>query len=400
MSNFFLHLNTKVYFGIGELSKLGAVAKTYKSVLMVIGGGSVEKSGILNKAQNALDQKGIKHFLFKGIEPNPKDTTIDRAADFARENKVEAIIALGGGSVMDASKLISVVAKQGGKCWDYARHDQKPLKIKEALPIITIPTLSATGSETNIGAVISNSKTKEKYAVHSNICLPYASIIDPELTLSVPSKYLVDGGVDIIVHVLETYLSNNTETPIADNLTLAIAKTAKDSLETILKTKNPINKDKTIVEKSLKARESMAWAASLAINGMLHIQNGAWPLHTVEHAMSAMYDISHGAGLSFLIVPFLEFNKKANPKIAKFLGYFLKDNLNFYKDNVDQGIKDFLTWQKDIGTGKSSKVSPKDMDIEKIVKISFKGGHSAMHNARELNESNLKDILKRMKEIW
>lgn len=401
MAKFLIHLNTKIYFGIGEISKLGSVCKAYKKVMIVIGSGSVEKAGILEKAQNSLDAKNIKHFLFKGIEPNPRNTTIDKAGEFAHQNNIEAIIALGGGSVMDASKLIAVVAKQGGKSWDYLRRDKKQVKIKEAIDIITIPTLSATGSETNVGAVITNTKTEEKYAIHSKIMLPITSIIDPELTISAPVKYVVDGAIDIIVHVLETYLSSKTETPIADNLSLAFAKTAKDTLETILRTQKEIRNNEESLKTNLKARESMAWTASLAINGILSIQNGGWPLHTIEHIISAIYDISHGAGLSFLLVPFLEFNKDLNKdKISKFLGYFLKGNLNFYNNNIDKGIQDFLDWQKTVGAGESSKIRPSDMDINKIVANTFEKDKNGLFNVREITKADLEEILKRMQELY
>ncbi len=206
MQNFTFYLPTKIIFGPGELEKIGIEAKPYgEKALIVTGKRSSSEFGIINRVTDYLEKEGIAAVVFDKIESNPRASTIDEAGELARKNKCDFIIGLGGGSPMDAAKAIAVAAVEAQPIWDFVYHGQPvPKKVTRALPIIEIPTLAATGSEADSGAVITNWKTHEKAVLGSHLLFPKVSIIDPQLTVTVPEEYTIDGGIDIICHVIES----------------------------------------------------------------------------------------------------------------------------------------------------------------------------------------------------
>ena len=358
MNNFRFFLPTTVYFGIGELERIKKCAPQIgKNALIIIGHGSVKKHGYLGALEKYLDQAGIKHQVFEGIEPNPRSTTINKAGKLAAEIKADMIIALGGGSVMDAAKGIAIVAKSGDDIWDYCSTRERSGKSPcAALPLICIPTLAATGSEVNGGAVITNQETKQKSAIHSQLVIPKFAIIDPELTVSVPRDYLVDGAVDIICHSIETYLSNPKKVSIPDYVTLGIIRTVKNSIEKLLETPS-----------DMEARADLCWSSSVAMMGILSSRQGGWPIHLIEHAISAIYDVSHGLGLAHLIIPILEFNKPYNDKkTLEMIGFMLHENTIHYTDH-SKAIEDLKLWLNKIGALRSiSGDTVKNIDIKAV----------------------------------
>lgn len=354
MEKFKLKMPTTIIFGTGEFSKVKNVAKSIgKTALIVIGKGSVKKYGYLENLENILKKEKIETYVFEGIEPNPRRKTINKAGSFAKSINADFIIALGGGSVMDASKGIAIVAKEKADVWDYCMVKGKDTKkVKDALPIICIPTVAATGSEVDRVSVITNMETKQKASLHDEKVIPKFAIIDPELIKSVPKNYLIDGGMDIMCHALETYLSSIKKTPLQDNITLSITKTVKDALDNILKEKN--------VEEE---RENLCLASSYAMIGILSGRRGGWPIHLIEHSISAIYDISHGLGLSHTLIPYLKYIAKENStKINEFIGFTLHGNLNHYKD-ADKAIKDFKSWMEKVGALRNFKIKKEDLDI-------------------------------------
>ncbi|MCX6112684.1 MAG: iron-containing alcohol dehydrogenase [Proteobacteria bacterium] len=355
MEKFKYYQPTIVYFGRDEFERIKKAAiATGKKALIVTGQGSIKKLGYLQKLENYLKDENIKYEIFEGIEPNPRSETINKAGAQARKMNADMIIALGGGSVMDASKGIAIVAKTGNDIWDYCfTKSKKAKKISEALPIICIPSLAATGSEVDGGAVITNHETKQKAILHSTVVMPKYAIIDPLLTMTVPQTYLVDGAVDIICHCIETYLSCTSDVCIPDQITLGVTRTVKTAIEKLLK--DP---------KDIEQREVLSWASSVAMMGMFSGRNGGWPIHLIEHAISGIYDISHGFGLALLMPAMLEFDKPYNEeKIKRFVGYFLHENTSHYT-NCDQAIADFKNWLNSIGALRD----PKKHGMDKIDK--------------------------------
>jgi hypothetical protein len=363
MEKFKLQIPTTVFFGRGEFERVKKAAReTGKNALVVIGKGSVKKYGYLEKLQKYLNEENIKYTVFEGIEPNPRHSTINKAAKIARDVNADMVIALGGGSVMDAAKGIAISAKTGDDIWDYCDFgNRKPKKINEALPIICIPTLAATGSEVDAGAVITNAELKRKAVFHNFKVIPRFAVIDPDLTLTVPINYIIDGAVDIICHCIETYVSNNKDIRVPDYITLGLVRTAKEAIESLLE--NP---------KDTNAREDLSWASSVAMIGILSGRSGGWPIHEIEHALSALYDVSHGLGLAWLMPACLRFSLKHNKeKIIKLAGFMLHGNLSHYSDG-EKAVSDIKTWLKDIGALRDPKTCGiQKIDIEAVAKAAI-----------------------------
>ena len=305
MQSFTFHLPTKIIFGPGKLAEIGKEAKHLgERAIIITGKRSSSEHGIIHKVKDHLEREGIGAVVFDKIEPNPRSSTIDEAAALARENKCDFVIGLGGGSPMDAAKGVAAAAVTGKPIWDHVSHGQPVVKpVKEALPIILIPTLAATGSEANSGAVITNWETHEKAGLFSPTLFPRVSIIDPELTVTVPEDYTIDGGIDIISHVIEGFFTGADDTPIQDRFSLAIVKTVMDYLPKVIRDPNDIN-----------ARSQLSWASTMALSGVINLgRGGAFPLHAMEHALSGHYDISHGRGLALLIPRLMEYTYQSRP---------------------------------------------------------------------------------------
>jgi len=340
MEKFKLQIPTTVFFGCGEFERIKKAAReTGKNAFIVTGQGSVKKYGYLEKLQKFLDEEKITYTVFEGIEPNPRSTTINRAAKIAREQKADMVIALGGGSVMDAAKGIAVSAKSGQDVWDYCDYAPRSAKpILDILPIICIPTLAATGSEVDGVSVITNFEIKRKAAIHNPKTTPKFAIIDPELTMTVPTNYIIDGAVDIIAHCIETYASSSEDIKVPDYITLALVRSVKEAVDELIE--NP---------KSINAREELCWASSMAMMKLFSGRQGGWPAHLIEHALSAIYDVSHGLGLAWIIPSVLKFSMQHNQKkILKLLGFTMHGNINHYNDG-EKAIAEFKEWLKNIG---------------------------------------------------
>ncbi|SYZ72750.1 putative NADH-dependent butanol dehydrogenase A [Candidatus Zixiibacteriota bacterium] len=305
MQNFTFFLPTKIIFGPGEIQKVGIEAKTLgEKALIVTGKRSASAFGIVNKVEDLLEKEGIGAVIYDKIEPNPRSATIDNAAKLAEKNGCDFVIGLGGGSAMDAAKGIAAAASGATPIWDYIYHGQPIVKrITKALPIMEIPTLAATGSEANSGAVISNWETNEKAVLGSPLLFPRVSIIDPELTITVPKDYTIDGGIDIICHVIEGFFTGADNTPIQDRFSLSVARTVMDYLPEAVE--DPAD---------IEARSQLSWSSAVALSGMVGSgRGGAFPLHAMEHALSAHYDISHGRGLALLLPRLMEHTYPARP---------------------------------------------------------------------------------------
>ncbi len=308
---FTFHNPTKIIFGAGSLEQLGeTVSSRGKRALLVTGGGSVKRSGTFDRAVASLKAAGVAVIECDGIEPNPRITSVMRGAEIVRRQGCDVVVALGGGSTMDASKVIAAAALYDGDPWDMIRHGQAEWKIPtDALPVITVPTLAATGSESNNGAVITNEETKVKSFVMADCLYPYAAIVDPELTVSVPKDQTAFGVCDLITHVTEGYFNGVDNTPIQDRFAEGVILTAMEWGPRAIA-------DGT----DLEARTQVQWAALVALNGWVQVgTNAPYPVHMIEHTVSAYHDITHAAGLAIINPAWMRFAAKARPaKFAQF----------------------------------------------------------------------------------
>ncbi|WP_448011804.1 iron-containing alcohol dehydrogenase [Bacillus altitudinis] len=288
MENFIYYNPTKLMFGKGQLDGLKSELARYgKRVLLVYGGGSIKKNGLYDKVISALNEAEANVFELSGVEPNPRLTTVQKGIDICQNENIDFLLAVGGGSVIDCTKAIAAGAEYDGNVWDII---SKKTTAQKALPFGTVLTLAATGSEMNPDSVITNWETNEKYVWGSSVTHPAFSILDPEHTYSVPENQTVYGMVDMMSHVFEQYFHNVKNTPLQDRMCFAV-------LQTVIETAPKLLEDL----QNYEHRETILYAGTIALNGTLQMGYfGDWASHTIEHAVSAVYDIPHAGGLAIL----------------------------------------------------------------------------------------------------
>lgn len=286
MNNYEYHVPTDIRFGRDQISCLDKeIGKFGNKVLMVYGGGSIKLSGLYDKVCKVLNDFEI--YELPGIEPNPKLSSVKMGAAICKQYGIEAVLAVGGGSSIDAAKHIACAAFYDGDPWDLVLDRSL---VTRALPIFTVLTISATGSEMNPGAVISNEKTKEKLEINHPLLYPTLSVCDPSYQFTLPKRQTAAGTVDILSHIMEQYFQPNDHAYITDRLSEAAMKTCIKY--------GPI----AIAEPdNYEARSNLMWTGSLALNHLFTFgKGGAWSVHPIEHELSAFYDITHGVGLAIL----------------------------------------------------------------------------------------------------
>ena len=314
MKNFVFHLDTQVFFGEDALSYLVPSCTRYgKKILLCIGGGSVKEQGIFDEVMEELSKGLFDITVFEGIEPNPTITTVRRGIEQAQEREVELILALGGGSVIDAAKAIAAGVCASEDPWHFVKGI---CKAEEALPLGVILTLAATGSEMDNISVISNEETKEKIGWSAASALPKFALMNPRYSFSVSREMTASGIADIMSHAMENYFMVGEGSFLSEELALAILRSCVHYAPVVLQ--DPHN---------YEARANLMWAGSWAINGLLSAgKDKGWSLHPMEHELSAFYNLTHGIGLAILTCPWLDYilEEKTQDKIARF-GYRVFD---------------------------------------------------------------------------
>lgn len=301
MQNFFFHNPTKLYFGQGQLGNLAEELDQYgPNVLLVYGGGSIKKNGIYDQVTSILQKLNKNVFELSGVEPNPRVTTARKGIDICKQENIDFILAVGGGSTIDCTKAIAAGAKSEADIWDIVT---KKVTINEALPFGTVLTLAATGSEMNSGSVITNWETKEKHGWGSPYTYPQFSILDPDFTKTVPRDQTIYGIVDIMSHALEHYFHHEDNTLLQDRMVEAILLTVMEIAPKLLDDLQ-----------STKHRATILYNGTMALNGMVNMgYHGDWATHNLEHAVSAVHDIPHGGGLAILFPQWMEYVIDENP---------------------------------------------------------------------------------------
>jgi alcohol dehydrogenase YqhD (iron-dependent ADH family) len=295
MKNFVLDLPTRIYFGKGQIENLGDAIKPYgNKVLVVTGRSSAKKYGVFDDVVEQLERNKIKWVEYRGISPNPRLREVLEGIEIAKKENILLILAVGGGSVIDAAKTMAFGRYASGDIWDYFLHYKA---IEKALPVGAVLTLSATGSEMNGGAVITNEEKKQKYPYISDKLKPRFSILDPTYTFSVPKNQTAFGIADIFSHVVEQYFSPTTDWWIPDRISEGILKTVIHWA--------PIAYNK---HENYSSRANIMWASTMALNGIIATGKITdWATHEMEHELSAYYDIPHGEGLAVLQPYWMEY---------------------------------------------------------------------------------------------
>ncbi|MFV8830182.1 iron-containing alcohol dehydrogenase [Alkalihalobacterium sp. APHAB7] len=300
MQSFVFVNPTKLIFGKGQIEQLSKEVKRYGTrVLLVYGGGSIKRNGVYDEVLNELEKINAQIVELSGVEPNPRLTTVQKGIDLCRQEEIDFVLAVGGGSVIDAAKAIVVGAKFDGDIWDVITRKARPTG---GLPLGTVLTLAATGSEMNANSVITNWELNQKVGWSSPYSFPKFSILDPAYTFSVPKDQTIYGIVDIMSHVLESYFHQTTNTPLQDRICESI-------LTTVMEVGPKLVEDLH----NYDYRETVLYCGTMALNGITQMgARGDWATHNIEHAVSAVYDIPHGGGLAILFPHWIKYAMSEN----------------------------------------------------------------------------------------
>ena len=333
MKNFSFCNPVRIEFGRDKESQIGEFMREFgaKKTVVIYGSERVRKGGLLDIVEQNLKENNIEFVLLGGVKSNPVLSKVNEGIILAKDFKADSILAVGGGSVLDSAKAIAAGACYDGDVWDFFTI-KKPSK---ALKIFDIITIAATGSEMNKGGVITKEETKQKYSLDSPCLYPKVSVINPVLQASVSREYLVYSAADIIAHSIEGYFTSSLHPKLVRMQIEANIKTVIETTEILLN--NPDD---------YEARSEFAWAATMALNGFtyLGVDGYSYPNHMIEHAMSAVVDCAHGAGLSVIMPAWMIWHKDQNLSAYE---RFAKEIFNL--NSAEAGIVALKTWFKKVG---------------------------------------------------
>ena len=335
MENFTFFNPTRIEFGTGKEQLIGQHLAEHgiKKVLLCYGSERIKREGLFYVVSQSLAEQGIEFVECGGIVSNPVISKVREGIALARQHQVDAILSVGGGSVLDSSKAIAAGVCYDGEVWDLFCGKAR---VESALPLFAILTLAATGSEMNPSAVVTNDETQEKFFISAAPLFPKVSIVNPELMQGVSRDYLVYSASDVIAHLIESYFTAIVHPKLSSRLVESLINTVIETTEALLI--NPANHE---------ARAEFAWAATLALNGLTY--SGAagfsYPNHAIEHSLSALFNVPHGAGLSVVVPAWMKWFSECNPTQFE---RFAKNV--FGVESGEQGIAALQAWYDKIGT--------------------------------------------------
>lgn len=385
MNSFVYNIPVKVYFGENQLIHLGEELSKYgKRVLLTYGGGTIKKIGLYDKVIEEIEKAGLEVYELSGIEPNPRINSVREGAQLCKDKNIDVLLAVGGGSTIDATKWIAAGACVDFDPWDFL---SKKVSVKKALPILTVLTLAATGSEMDNGGVISNPETKDKIGLGADPLLPKVSFLDPTYTYTVSQYQTACGAADMMSHIIEVYFNMNQDLYMLDTFMEGMMKTIIKYAPIAMK--EPDN---------YEARANLMWTSSWAINGFI---NGgkqlAWSCHPMEHELSALYDITHGLGLAILTPRWLKYCLDETT-VSKYVQFGMNvfnidsklDDMEIAKQAIHK-LSDFLF--NTLGLDNNfTKISIKETDFEIMAKKSCGGG--VLEGFKPLQQSDIEEIFK------
>ena len=350
MQDFIFQSPTKIIFGKSAENQVGDEVKQYcDKILLHYGGGSIKRSGLYDRVVKSLKAKGIEIIELGGVKPNPRLSMVREGIKICRENNINFILAVGGGSVIDSAKAIAAGVPYEGDEWDFHTGKANP---KNVLPIGVILTLPATGSEVSASAVITNEDGWYKESMNSDLLRPKFAIMNPELTYTLPDYQTACGAADMMAHVMERYFTNTPHVDLTDRLCEATLKTVIKNAPLALK--DPKNYD---------VRAEIMWSGTIAHNGLLGTgREEDWGSHKIEHEISAIYDITHGAGLAVVFPAWMKYVYNINLKKFIQFSYRVWDvevDLDNPESTALEGIKRLENFFREIGLP----IRLKDMNI-------------------------------------
>lgn len=340
MENFEFYSPTRIIFGRGTEEKVGELTKEYGTkVLLHYGGGSIKKYGLYDKVVKSLQDAGVDFIELGGVQPNPRLGLVKEGIKICRENDIDFILAVGGGSVIDSAKAISLGVPYEGDVWDFFMGKALPEK---NLPVGVVLTIPAAGSESSNSVVITKEEGLLKRSCNNDINRPVFAIMNPELTFTLPPYQTASGVVDMMAHIMERYFTHQTDVDLTDGLCESMLKTIMKNALIVME--EPDNYD---------ARAELMWAGTLAHNGLVGTGRiGDWASHAIEHELSAMYDVAHGAGLAVVFPAWMKYVYKHN------VNRFVQFAVNVFNVNYDfanpertalEGIRRLMDFFRRIG---------------------------------------------------
>jgi alcohol dehydrogenase len=360
MNDFELHLSTKLIFGKDTELKIGQELKNEnaKKVLLHYGMSSIKKSGLYDKVISSLKENNIDYIELPRVQPNPRLSLVQKGIELCKKENIDFILAVGGGSVIDSAKAIAIGFYYEGNVWDFF---EKQIPAEKALPIATILTIPAAGSEMSKNTVITNDETKEmtKLGCGSDLIKPKLSILNPELTFSLPKNQIAYGVCDMYAHILERYFSNTKSVDVTDKMCEAVMKSIINNAKKAIE--NPTNYD---------VRADIMLAGTMAHNNILGIgRDQDWISHLIEHELSAKYDIAHGEGLAIVFPAWMKYVSKINPD--KFIQYGKEVfGINGEKEEIiSESIKQTEEFFRSINLPirlNEIKLNPSDEDLKRM----------------------------------
>lgn len=361
MNNFEFRNPTRIIFGKGTENNIGREIKKYTDrILLCYGGGSIKKSSLYSRVVTSLKENNIEFIELSGIKPNPRLNLVKKGIDLCRQNDINFVMSVGGGSAADTAKAIAVGVPYNGDVWDFYIGK---VKVKEALPIAVILTLPATGTESSNSSVITNEDGLYKKGLNSELIRPTFSIMNPELTYTLPAYQTSCGISDIMAHTMERYFTNVDHVDLTDRLCEATLKTVINNAKILIK--HPKNYD---------ARAEIMWSGTIAHNGLLNTGRiGDWGSHKIEHELSAIYDIAHGAGLSIVFPSWMRYVYKHNVNLfVQFAVRVWDVDLSFssYENIALEGISRLEQFFKKIGL--PTKLSDANIDDNRFEEMANK----------------------------
>ena len=368
MDNFKFYSPTYFVFGKDEENSVGEYVKKFggSKVLIHYGGGSVVRSGLLDRVKASLKKENIEYVELGGVKPNPRSGLVYKGIDICKKEGIDFILAVGGGSTIDSAKGIAAGAVYDGDFWDYYS-ESKNMMVEEALPIGTVLTIAAAGSEGSPDTVITKEEGMYKRAAHGDALRPKFSILNPALTQTLPAYQTACGITDIMAHLYERYMTNTTEVEVTDRLIEGL-------LLTMIKEGPKAVKDNNDYD----SRDNIMWAGMMAHNNSCGVgRTQDWSSHTIEHELSAQYDCAHGAGLAVIMPACLSYNVKHD--VARFARVAVNVwGCKMNEDNPEitarEGIERFKQFLHEIGMPTSfSELGAKEEDIEKMAEVACYG---------------------------
>jgi NADP-dependent alcohol dehydrogenase len=382
MNNFNFYNPVKILFGKGKVAELSKNIPQNSRILLTYGGGSIFKNGIYEQVKAAL--KGFEVVEFGGIEPNPHYETLMKAVEVVKAEKIDFLLAVGGGSVLDGTKFIAAASLYEGElAWDIAA---KSIQVSKALPLGVVLTLAATGSEMNSGGVITRVATQEKFAFGSAVLFPKFSILDPQFTFSLPPRQVANGIVDAYIHVIEQYLTYPMNTPVQDRFAEGILLTLIEEGKKAIASEMP----------DYDNRANLMWAATMALNGIITVGGKSdWSTHMIGHELTAFHGIDHAVTLAIVLPGVLRLMKdKRSEKLLQYASRVWNINEGTDEQRIESAIQQTETFFRHVGIlTRLSEHSVGQDTIDRIVDRFTKRKMRAVGVQQDVSIANVGELL-------